>query len=50
LQGAYKPFYRAEKLPEYLQLIGEYEQWLEDDGWNASRGLYVERIDRLRAF
>jgi molecular chaperone DnaK (HSP70) len=48
LGSTYKNFVNPADVPKLLEMLEQANNWLYSDGENASRGLYLEKIDALR--
>lgn len=48
LSTTYKPFVNPADVPKLLEILENANNWLYDQGQNASRGQYVEKIDQLK--
>jgi molecular chaperone DnaK (HSP70) len=50
LGSTYKNFVNPADVPKLLEMLEQANNWLYSDGENASRGLYLEKIDALRPY
>lgn len=48
LTSTYKNFVNPADVPKLLETLEKANEWLYSDGQNASRGLYLEKIDALK--
>ena len=49
LNSTHRDYVRAEEIPAILALLDQSKEWLENDGLNATRGAYSEKIDKINA-
>lgn len=49
LNTTHRDYVKAEEIPAILSLLEQNKEWLDGDGFNATRGAYSERIDKINA-
>lgn len=49
LAGSHQQYAEPNSIPAILQYLEETGNWLYDEGQNASRGTYIEKLDHVRA-
>jgi len=48
LAKSHQDFCKAEDIPAIMQLLEQTSNWLYDEGQNANRGTYVDRINAVK--